>query len=89
LVLVLNLVDGCIHSDLGTGNHGGDRGGASAALRGHEPAQSRLHPIVPERFVTHQQSATGIVMLIKPLLDPSHISGCLLLGFMNIILEIK
>jgi hypothetical protein len=28
-------------------------------------------------------------MFIQPLLDPSHISGCLLLGFMNIILEIK
>ena len=40
-VYVLNVVDGCIPSDMATGNSRGDRGGAPPALRGHDPGQGR------------------------------------------------
>ena len=38
-VFVLNVVDGCIPSDLGTGTTARDRGGAAAALCGDDPGQ--------------------------------------------------
>jgi len=58
-VFVLNVVDGCIPSDLGTG---------TAAEIGEERrllyvamtrARDELHLIVPQRFFTHGQSAYG------------------------------
>ena len=41
-VYVLNVVDGCIPSDMATGNSRGDRGGAPPALRRHDPGEG--HP---------------------------------------------
>ena len=43
-VFVLNVVDGCIPSDLGTGTTRGDRGGAPAALRGDDAGQGQPPP---------------------------------------------
>ena len=43
-VFVLNVVDGCIPSDLGTGTHGGDRGGAAAALCRDDAGEGRAAP---------------------------------------------
>ena len=43
-VFVLNAVDGCIPSDLATGTHGRDRGGAAAALRRDDARQGRPRP---------------------------------------------
>jgi hypothetical protein len=58
-VLVLNVVDGCIPSDLGTGSSGGDRGGAAPALRAMTRAKDHLHLIMPQRFFAHQQKSNG------------------------------
>jgi DNA helicase II / ATP-dependent DNA helicase PcrA len=58
-VFVLNVVDGCIPSDLGTGTPAKveeERGLLYVAVT---RAKDHLHLIVPQRFFTHQQSATG------------------------------
>ena len=46
-VYVLNVVDGCIPSDMSTGNSGGYRGGAAAALRRHDACQGPAHAADP------------------------------------------
>ena len=46
-VYVLNCVDGCIPSDLGTGSPARDRRGAPAALRGDDPRQGCAAPRRP------------------------------------------
>ena len=43
-VYVLNVVDGCIPSDMATSHRGGDRGGATTALCRHDPGQGRASP---------------------------------------------
>ena len=53
---MLNVVDGCIPSDLATGSAAGDRGGAAPALRGDDARQGPSAPVVPQRFYVTQQS---------------------------------
>ena len=53
-VFVLNAVDGCIPSDLGTGTHGRDRGGAPAPLcrddaRTRQPSPCRAAALLHQR----------------------------------------
>ena len=58
-VYVLNVVDGCIPSDMATGNSRGDRGGAPSALRGHDAGEGHLLLVVPQRFYVHAQAKRG------------------------------
>jgi superfamily I DNA/RNA helicase len=44
IVRVLNVVDGCILSDRDHQHAGGDRGRASASLRGNDPSEDRAGP---------------------------------------------
>jgi len=57
-VYVLNVVDGCMPSDLGAGTSAEIRRGAPAASTSRwTRARDDLHLIVPQRFFTHGQHA--------------------------------
>ena len=58
-VFVLNVVDGCISSDLGTGTTAEIEEERRLLYVAMTRAKDHLHLIVPQRFFTHQQSATG------------------------------
>ena len=58
-VFVLNVVDGCIPSDLGTGTTVEIEEERRLLYVAMTRAKDHLHLIVPQRFFTHQQSATG------------------------------
>ena len=58
-VFVLNVVDGCIPSDLGTGTTAEIEEERRLLYVAMTRAKNHLHLIVPQRFFTHQQSATG------------------------------
>ncbi len=55
-VFVLNVVDGCIPSDLATGTQRRDRGGAPAALRRDDPRQG---PPAPDRAAALLRASAG------------------------------
>ena len=58
-VFVLNVVDGCFPSDLGTGTTAKVEEERRLLYVAVTRAKDHLHLIVPQRFFTHQQSATG------------------------------
>jgi DNA helicase-2/ATP-dependent DNA helicase PcrA len=58
-VFVLNLVDGCIPSDLGAGTTAEIEEERRLLYVAMTRAKEHLHLVVPQRFFTHQQSATG------------------------------
>ncbi|WP_210484163.1 ATP-dependent helicase [Microvirga antarctica] len=58
-VFVLNVVDGCIPSDLGTGTTAEIEEERRLLYVAMTRAKDHLHLVVPQRFYTHQQSATG------------------------------
>jgi DNA helicase-2/ATP-dependent DNA helicase PcrA len=58
-VFVLNVVDGCIPSDLGTGTTAEVEEERRLLYVAMTRAKDHLHLIVPQRFFTHQQSAAG------------------------------
>ncbi|KAB0269236.1 ATP-dependent helicase [Microvirga brassicacearum] len=58
-VFVLNAVDGCIPSDLGTGTTAEIEEERRLLYVAMTRAKDNLHLMVPQRFFTHQQSATG------------------------------
>jgi DNA helicase-2/ATP-dependent DNA helicase PcrA len=58
-VFVLNVVDGCIPSDLGTGTTAEIEEERRLLYVAMTRARDHLHVIVPQRFFTHQQSAMG------------------------------
>ena len=58
-VFVLNVVDGCIPSDLGTGTTAELEEERRLLYVAMTRAKDELHLIVPQRFFTHQQAASG------------------------------
>jgi DNA helicase-2/ATP-dependent DNA helicase PcrA len=58
-VFVLNVVDGCLPSDLGTGTSAEIEEERRLLYVAMTRAKDDLHLIVPERFFTHGQSAKG------------------------------
>jgi DNA helicase II / ATP-dependent DNA helicase PcrA len=58
-VLVLNVVDGCIPSDLGVGTSAEMEEERRLLYVAMTRAKDDLHLIVPQRFFTHNQSAQG------------------------------
>ena len=58
-VFVLNVVDGCIPSDLGTGTTAEIEEERRLLYVAMTRAKDELHLIVPQRFFTHQQAASG------------------------------
>jgi DNA helicase II / ATP-dependent DNA helicase PcrA len=58
-VFVLNVVDGCIPSDLGTGTTAEIEEERRLLYVAMTRAKDHVHLVVPQRFFTHQQSATG------------------------------
>ncbi|MBD2745673.1 ATP-dependent helicase [Microvirga sp. BT688] len=58
-VFVLNVVDGCIPSDLGTGTTAEIEEERRLLYVAMTRAKDNLDLVVPQRFFTHQQSATG------------------------------
>ena len=58
-VFVLNVVDGCIPSDLGTGTTAEIEEERRLLYVAMTRAKDDLHLVVPQRFFTHGQSATG------------------------------
>jgi DNA helicase-2/ATP-dependent DNA helicase PcrA len=58
-VFVLNVVDGCIPSDLGTGTTAEIEEERRLLYVAMTRAKDHLHLIAPQRFFTHQQSASG------------------------------
>ncbi|WP_114948512.1 ATP-dependent helicase [Microvirga calopogonii] len=58
-VFTLNVVDGCIPSDLGTGTTAEIEEERRLLYVAMTRAKDHLHLIVPQRFFTHQQSTTG------------------------------
>ena len=58
-VFVLNVVDGCIPSDLGTGTTAEIEEERRLLYVAMTRAKDELHLIVPQRFFTHQQSRNG------------------------------
>ena len=58
-VYVLNVVDGCIPSDLGTGSTHELEEERRLLYVAMTRARDTLHLMVPQRFFTHQQSARG------------------------------
>ncbi|WP_040638793.1 ATP-dependent helicase [Microvirga lotononidis] len=58
-VFVLNVVDGCIPSDLGTGTTAEIEEERRVLYVAMTRAKDSLHLVVPQRFFTHQQPATG------------------------------
>jgi DNA helicase-2/ATP-dependent DNA helicase PcrA len=59
LVFVLNVVDGCIPSDLGTGTSAEIEEERRLLYVAMTRAKDELHLIVPQRFFTHGQNAQG------------------------------
>jgi ATP-dependent DNA helicase UvrD/PcrA len=58
-VFVLNVVDGCIPSDLATGTTAEIEEERRLLYVAMTRAKDDLHLIVPQRFFTHQQNAYG------------------------------
>ena len=58
-VFVMNVVDGCIPSDLGTGTTEEIEEERRLLYVAMTRAKDDLHLMVPQRFFTHGQSATG------------------------------
>jgi DNA helicase-2/ATP-dependent DNA helicase PcrA len=58
-VFVLNVVDGCIPSDLGTGTTAEIEEGRRLLYVAMTRAKDSLHLVVPHRFFTHGQNAQG------------------------------
>lgn len=58
-VFVLNVVDGCLPSDLGTGTSAEIEEERRLLYVAMTRAKDDLHLIVPQRFFTHGQSAQG------------------------------
>ncbi|MBB4145678.1 ATP-dependent helicase [Rhizobium rhizoryzae] len=58
-VFMLNVVDGCIPSDLGTGTTAELEEERRLLYVGMTRARDRLHLITPQRFFTHGQNAQG------------------------------
>jgi len=58
-VFVLNVVDGCLPSDLGAGTTAEIEEERRLLYVAMTPAKDDLHLIVPQRFFTHGQSAQG------------------------------
>jgi DNA helicase-2/ATP-dependent DNA helicase PcrA len=58
-VLVLNAVDGCIPSDMGTGSTAEIEEERRLLYVAMTRAKDHLHLIVPQRFFAHQQRSTG------------------------------
>jgi DNA helicase-2/ATP-dependent DNA helicase PcrA len=58
-VFVLNVVDGCIPSDLGTGTSAEIEEERRLLYVAMTRAKDDLHLIVPQRFFTHGQNAQG------------------------------
>ena len=58
-VFVLNVVDGCLPSDLGTGTSAGIEEERRLLYVAMTRAKDDLHLILPQRFFTHGQSAQG------------------------------
>src|SRR5262245_49449072 len=58
-VFVLNVVDGCIPSDLGTGTTAELEEERRLLYVAMTRAKDELHLIVPQRFFAHQQNAHG------------------------------
>jgi len=58
-VFVLSVVDGCIPSDLGTGTTAELEEERRLLYVAMTRAKDHLHLVMPQRFFTHQQSATG------------------------------
>ena len=67
-VFVLNVVDGCIPSDLGDRHDGGDRGGAAAALRRHDAGQGQS---APRRAASLLHAWTECAMAIGTSMPPA------------------
>ena len=81
-VFVLNVVDGCIPSDLGTGTTAEIEEERRLLYVAMTRAKDDLHLVVPQRFFTHGQrsTATGTSMPRAPassrqsILDPSRLA---------------
>ncbi len=58
-VFILNVVDGCIPSDLGTGSAAEIEEERRLLYVAMTRAKDQLHLVVPQRFFTHGQSAQG------------------------------
>ena len=58
-VFVLNVVDGCLPSDLGAGTTAEIEEERRLLYVAMTPTKDDLHLIVPQRFFTHGQSAQG------------------------------
>src|SRR6201999_2755031 len=58
-VFVLNAVDGCIPSDLGTGSHDEIEEERRLLYVAMTRAKDELTLVIPQRFYTYQQSRTG------------------------------
>jgi DNA helicase-2/ATP-dependent DNA helicase PcrA len=58
-VFVLNVIDGCIPSDLGTGTTAEIEEERRLLYVGMTRAKDNLHLVTPQRFFTHGQSACG------------------------------
>jgi DNA helicase-2/ATP-dependent DNA helicase PcrA len=58
-VLLLNVVDGCLPSDLGTGTSAEIEEERRLLYVAMTRAKDQLHLIVPQRFFTHQQRQNG------------------------------
>ena len=58
-VFVLNVVDGCIPSDLGVGTTAEIEEERRLLYVAMTRAKDHLHLVVPQRFFTHQQSSSG------------------------------
>jgi len=59
IVFVLNVVDGCIPSDLGTGTSAEIEEERRLLYVAMTRAKDDLHIVVPQRFFTHGQNAQG------------------------------
>src|SRR5262245_62742652 len=58
-VLILNAIDGCIPSDLGTGTTAEIEEERRLLYVAMTRAKDQLHLIMPQRFYTHQQRMNG------------------------------
>ena len=65
-VFVLNVVDGCIPSDLGTGTTAEIEEERRLLYVAMTRAKEDLHLIAPQRFFAHQQPATAIGTYTPP-----------------------
>jgi len=58
-VLVLNVIDGCIPSDLGTGSRAEIDEERRLLYVAMTRAKDHLHLVMPQRFFAHQQKSNG------------------------------